>query len=106
MRIGELATLAGVSTRAVRHYHASGVLPDPVRLSNGYRDYGAADLIRLLRVVRLTKIGLTLSEVRSVLTDEQRLRACGGSAPQRQSGRVSRPGRSRAGGAGRADSGR
>ncbi|WP_051266685.1 MerR family transcriptional regulator [Nakamurella lactea] len=74
MRIGELAALAGVSTRAVRHYHASGVLPDAARRSNGYRDYTAADLIRLLRVVRLTALGLTLAEVRSVHADEQDLR--------------------------------
>ncbi|WP_260615593.1 MerR family DNA-binding transcriptional regulator [Microbispora sp. KK1-11] len=29
MRIGELAALAGVSTRTVRHYHHLGVLPEP-----------------------------------------------------------------------------
>lgn len=75
MRIGELAGLARVSTRAVRHYHASGVLPEPARQVNGYRDYGAADLIRLLRVVRLTGLGLTLAEVRSVLAGDQDLRA-------------------------------
>lgn len=75
MRIGELAALAGVSARAVRHYHASGVLPEPERRSNGYRDYGAADLIRLLRVVRLARLGLTLAEVRSALDGQQDLRA-------------------------------
>jgi DNA-binding transcriptional MerR regulator len=75
MRISELAAMAGVSTRAVRHYHASGVLPEPARLSNGYRDYGAADLLRLLRVVRLTALGLTLAEVRSALAGEQDLKS-------------------------------
>lgn len=70
MRIGELAAMAGVSTRAVRHYHASGVLPEPLRRSNGYREYGADDLLRLLRVVRLTDLGLNLAEVRSALTAE------------------------------------
>jgi len=74
MRISELAAMAGVSTRAVRHYHASGVLPEPARRSNGYRDYGAADLLRLLRVVRLTGLGLTLAEVRSTLDGTQDLR--------------------------------
>lgn len=67
--------MAGVSTRAVRHYHASGVLPEPARLTNGYRDYGATDLLVLLRVVRLTALGLTLAEVRSALGGERDLRA-------------------------------
>ncbi|MBV9856444.1 MAG: MerR family DNA-binding transcriptional regulator, partial [Streptosporangiaceae bacterium] len=31
MRIGELAGLAGVSTRAIRHYHQIGLLPEPAR---------------------------------------------------------------------------
>ncbi|GAT66905.1 merR family transcriptional regulator [Planomonospora sphaerica] len=40
MRIGELAALAGVSTRTVRHYHRLGLLPEPERRANGYRVYG------------------------------------------------------------------
>lgn len=75
MRIGELASLVGVSTRAVRHYHATGVLPEPQRRSNGYRDYSATDLIRLLQIVRLSGLGLTLAEVRAALEDERDLRA-------------------------------
>jgi len=41
MRIGELATLVGVSTRTVRHYHHVRVLPEPTRSANGYREYGS-----------------------------------------------------------------
>lgn len=39
MRIGELAAAVGVTTRTVRHYHHLGLLPEPERLSNGYRNY-------------------------------------------------------------------
>ncbi|MFE1561061.1 MerR family DNA-binding transcriptional regulator, partial [Streptomyces sp. NPDC058734] len=39
MRIGEIAALVGVSTRAVRHYHHVGLLPEPERRPNGYRAY-------------------------------------------------------------------
>ncbi|MFD0852085.1 MerR family DNA-binding transcriptional regulator, partial [Actinomadura adrarensis] len=39
MRIGELAALVGVSTRTVRHYHHLGLLPEPERRANGYREY-------------------------------------------------------------------
>ncbi|MFG2889372.1 MerR family transcriptional regulator [Streptomyces sp. NPDC048248] len=70
MRIGELAALAGVSTRAVRHYHQVGLLPEPVRRANGYRDYGLRDAVALARVRRLTELGLGLEEVRDVLADD------------------------------------
>lgn len=49
MRIGELAALAGVTTRTVRHYHRVGLLPEPGRRVNGYRDYGLRDAGELTR---------------------------------------------------------
>ncbi|MFE0047242.1 MerR family transcriptional regulator [Streptomyces albireticuli] len=69
MRIGELAELAGVSTRTVRHYHHLGLLPEPRRLANGYRVYGLRDAVTLVRVRRLTELGLGLDEVRDALAD-------------------------------------
>ncbi|MDG9701890.1 MerR family transcriptional regulator [Streptomyces sp. DH37] len=68
MRIGELAALAGVTTRTVRHYHHLGLLPEPARRANGYREYGLRDAVALARVRRLTGLGLGLEEVRDVLT--------------------------------------
>jgi DNA-binding transcriptional MerR regulator len=70
MRIGELATLAGVSTRTVRHYHHLGLLPEPRRRANGYRVYGLRDVITLARVRRLAELGLGLDEVRDVIADD------------------------------------
>ncbi|WP_028811267.1 MerR family transcriptional regulator [Streptomyces flavidovirens] len=70
MRIGELAALAGVTTRAVRHYHHQGLLPEPPRLANGYRVYGVRQAVALARIRRLTELGLGLDEVRDVLADD------------------------------------
>ncbi|MFI6478493.1 MerR family transcriptional regulator [Nonomuraea sp. NPDC050663] len=70
MRIGELAALAGVTTRAVRHYHQLGLLPEPRRRANGYRVYGLRDAVELARIRRLTELGLSLEEVRDVLADD------------------------------------
>ncbi|MFE3996788.1 MerR family transcriptional regulator [Streptomyces goshikiensis] len=70
MRIGEIAALAGLTTRAVRHYHHVGLLPEPERLPNGYRAYGVRDAVLLARVRRLTELGLGLDEVRDVLADD------------------------------------
>ncbi|MER7955314.1 MerR family transcriptional regulator [Streptomyces sp. NPDC096030] len=71
MRIGEIAALVGVTPRAVRHYHHLGLLPEPVRLPNGYREYGIRDAVLLARIRRLTELGLGLDEVRDVLADDE-----------------------------------
>ena len=41
LTIGQLAAYAGVTVRAVRHYHQIGLLPEPERDASGYRRYGA-----------------------------------------------------------------
>ncbi|MEO3819403.1 MerR family transcriptional regulator [Plantactinospora sp. B24E8] len=71
MRIGELAALVGVSTRAVRHYHHLGLLPEPHRLGNGYRAYRLRDAVLLARIRRLAELGLALDEIRDILGDAQ-----------------------------------
>ncbi|TDE58863.1 MerR family transcriptional regulator [Nonomuraea mesophila] len=71
MRIGELAALLGVSTRTVRHYHQQGVLPEPPRRANGYRDYGMRDAVALARVRRLVQLGLSLEEAREVIAEDR-----------------------------------
>jgi DNA-binding transcriptional MerR regulator len=71
MRIGELATAVGVSTRTVRHYHRVGLLPEPPRRANGYRVYGMRDVLRLARARRLTELGLSLDEAADVLADDE-----------------------------------
>ncbi|MDF5758028.1 MerR family transcriptional regulator [Spongiactinospora sp. TRM90649] len=71
MRIGELAALLGVSTRTVRHYHHQGVLPEPPRRANGYREYGMRDAVALARVRRLVELGLSLDEARDVIADDR-----------------------------------
>ncbi|MFC8663424.1 MULTISPECIES: MerR family transcriptional regulator [Streptomyces] len=70
MRIGELAATVGVTTRTVRHYHHLGLLPEPERRSNGYRDYGLRHAVVLARIKRLTELGLGLAEVRDALADD------------------------------------
>ncbi|MGW1952092.1 MerR family transcriptional regulator [Streptomyces sp. NPDC001920] len=70
MRIGELAAAVGVTTRTVRHYHHQGLLPEPERRPNGYRDYTLRHAVVLARIRRLTELGLGLAEVRDVLAED------------------------------------
>jgi DNA-binding transcriptional MerR regulator len=59
----EIADLAGTSLRSVRHYHEVGLLPEPERRSNGYKQYGVAHLMRLLRIKRLVDLGFSLAQI-------------------------------------------
>jgi DNA-binding transcriptional MerR regulator len=70
MRIGELAGLVGISTRAIRHYHDVGLLAEPARKANGYREYSLRDAVELARVRRLTELGLSLDEVGDALAGD------------------------------------
>jgi DNA-binding transcriptional MerR regulator len=62
MKIGEVATQAGVTVDTVRFYERVGVLPAPDRTESGYRDYepGTVGRIRLTR--ELQAIGFTLND--------------------------------------------
>ncbi|GAA2793250.1 MerR family transcriptional regulator [Crossiella cryophila] len=71
MLIGELAEVVGVSTRAIRHYHKIGLLPEPARRANRYRSYTVRDAVRLARIRQLTELGLTLDEARDALAEDE-----------------------------------
>jgi DNA-binding transcriptional MerR regulator len=58
----------GTTVRAVRHYHAIGLLPEPERDHSGYRRYGSTALLRLLRVRRMRDLGLPLERIADLLT--------------------------------------
>ena len=47
MRIGQLAAATGTTTRTLRFYENSGLLPPADRAANGYRDYGQDAVSRL-----------------------------------------------------------
>lgn len=67
MHSAELSRLAGVTVRALRHYHQVGVLAEPERGSNGYRRYDVHDLIRVLRIKRLASVGIPLERMPDLL---------------------------------------
>jgi MerR family copper efflux transcriptional regulator len=62
--IGEAAQRTGVSAKAIRYYESVGLLPRPLRQSNGYRRYNMADINRLilLRCVRLLGVPLVMAK--------------------------------------------
>jgi DNA-binding transcriptional MerR regulator len=61
------ASVAGVTVRAVRHYHQRGLLPEPPRDPSGYRRYGAQAVVDLIRTKALSAAGVPLARVRELL---------------------------------------
>ncbi|MEV5708916.1 MerR family transcriptional regulator [Actinoallomurus sp. NPDC052274] len=71
LTIGELASYAGVTVRAVRHYHAKGLLPEPERDHSGYRRYDAGAVVELIKIRTLADAGVPLARVRELLQADQ-----------------------------------
>jgi DNA-binding transcriptional MerR regulator len=71
LTIGQLASYAGVTNRAVRHYHQIGLLPEPERDHSGYRSYDAGAVVRLIRIRTLAEAGVPLSRVQELLDADQ-----------------------------------
>lgn len=67
--IGELAKLAGVTVRTLRHYDQVGLLTPSARTEAGYRMYGRADLLRLQQILFFRELDMPLAEIRAVLQD-------------------------------------
>jgi len=67
LTIGQLAAYAGVTVRAVRHYHQIGLLPEPERDASGYRRYGATAVVSLIKIRTLASAGVPLSEIGQML---------------------------------------
>lgn len=67
MLIGELSERSGIPARTLRFYEEAGVLAEPDRTANGYRDYDEGAVERLAFVRAAQGADLTLAEIRTVI---------------------------------------
>lgn len=65
--IGRLAAYAGVTIKAVRHYHRRGLLDEPPRDASGYRRYSAEDAVDLVKIRTLAEAGVPLARIKDLL---------------------------------------
>jgi DNA-binding transcriptional MerR regulator len=72
MLIGELAQRLGVTRKTLRYYETVGLVPPARRASSGYRTYPPEAVRRAHLVVGLRKIGLSLEQIQTVLTEDGR----------------------------------
>src|SRR5260370_5665552 len=66
-RVGEFATLTGVSIRTLHHYDQLGLLRPAEHSEAGYRLYSARDLLRLQQILALRYLGFALKHIGSLL---------------------------------------
>ena len=69
--IQEVARLAGTTSRALRHYDDTGLVPPSRVGANGYRYYDADALVRLQRVLLLRQLGLGIPAIAEVLAGQR-----------------------------------
>jgi DNA-binding transcriptional MerR regulator len=66
VQIGDLATRAGVSVRAIRYYEELGLIHPEAHSLGGFRLYSEDSLKRLRVITRLKELGLSLMEIRQI----------------------------------------
>jgi DNA-binding transcriptional MerR regulator len=67
LRIGQVARKTGLSIDTIRFYEKEGLLPPPIRTSNGYRLYSALEVSDLEFIQRAQGLGFSLSEIRELI---------------------------------------
>lgn len=66
MTIGKLANAVGISVETIRFYQRQGLLIQPERPLNGFRQYPESTISRLKFIINAKGLGFTLSEIRSL----------------------------------------
>ncbi|MEO8611781.1 MAG: MerR family transcriptional regulator [Chloroflexota bacterium] len=70
-RSGEFAAKAGVTIRTIRYYDRIGLLKPAAYSESGQRLYSALDYARLQQILTLKLIGLSLDEIKNLLTTDR-----------------------------------
>mgnify|MGYP003641843449 CR=1 FL=1 len=68
MKVVEMARRLGVTTDTVRFYTRINVLNPPKNQTNGYREYGEADLHRLRFVLSARQLGFSVDDIQKIIS--------------------------------------
>jgi DNA-binding transcriptional MerR regulator len=68
MFIHELARITGVSAKTIRYYESIGLMPDPERADNNYRQYASDAIERLRYIVSARSLGFSLTDIGEFLS--------------------------------------
>lgn len=67
LTVGKLAKACGVGAETIRFYEKTGLMPEPERLSSGYRVYDEKSIARLNFIQKAKNIGFSLQETKELL---------------------------------------
>jgi len=67
MQRGQLAKQCGCHIETVRYYEKTGLLDNPPRKANGYRDYGPRHLRQLKFIIRSRELGFSIDNIKGLL---------------------------------------
>lgn len=67
MTVKQLASRAEIPVDTVRYYLREGLVPEPTRAENGYRQFGPEAVDRLVFIKRAQRLGLRLDAIRQLL---------------------------------------
>ena len=74
LKIGEVAERGGVNLQTIRYYEREKLLPEPPRLSSGYRMFPESAVSRVRFIKRAQELGFSLAEIRELLSIQIDLR--------------------------------
>ena len=89
MRIGQVAKRAGVNVETIRFYERKGLLTQPQRNQEGYRQYSHEAITRIRFIKRAKELGFSLTEISELLSFQANPRATCGDVKQRAEAKIS-----------------
>ena len=66
MTIGKLASAVGISVETIRFYQRQGLVIQPEKPLNGFRQYHVDTIAQLKFIINAKALGFTLNEIRSL----------------------------------------
>ena len=66
MTIGKVASAVGISVETIRFYQRQGLVVQPEKPLNGFRQYHPSTISRLKFIINAKALGFTLNEIRSL----------------------------------------
>ena len=67
MNIGNAAEASGVSSKMIRYYEETGLIPNSRRSESGYRKYQATDVHTLRFIKRARDLGFSMDRIKELL---------------------------------------
>lgn len=71
MKRSEVEKITGLTRKAILYYEDKGLI-NPHKGENNYRNYSQEDLDRLLQISIYRKLGLSISEIKNILTTNEK----------------------------------